>query len=112
MINQVKSYNEYSKKRLGLFFYGLAGGNEVDLVIETKKRGQNASAEIIAIEFKLGEKWKNEWKKSLSILSETPKIKILKKYIVYTGKKKFETDNILVCGADDFLTNLFNDDVF
>lgn len=112
MINQVKSYNEYSKKRLGLFFYGLAGGNEVDLVIETKKRGQNASAEIIAIEFKLGEKWKNEWKKSLSILSETPKIKILKKYIVYTGKKKFETDNILVCGADDFLTHLFNDDVF
>ncbi|OFZ14429.1 MAG: hypothetical protein A2Z20_09320, partial [Bdellovibrionales bacterium RBG_16_40_8] len=87
MINQIKSYNEYSKKRRGLYFYGIAGGNEIDLIIETRKGGQSSSTELIAIEFKLGGRWKNEWRRGLSVLSEHKPYKIIKKYIVYTGEK-------------------------
>lgn len=112
MINQVKSYNEYSKRKLGLYFYGVAGGNEIDLLIETIKRGQASPAEVITIEFKFGNKWKNEWKKGFSALSETTKLKIQKKYIIYTGEKKFETEGILVCGANEFLDLLFAGKIF
>ncbi|MGZ3771833.1 MAG: ATP-binding protein [Bdellovibrio sp.] len=112
MVNQIKSYNEYSKKRLGIYFYGIAGGSEVDLVIEQKIRTHNAPAEVIAIEFKLGDKWKNEWKKNISVLSESAKIKISKKYIVYTGERNFETDDIYVVSAERFLELLFEGNIF
>lgn len=28
MVNQLRAYNEYSKKHLGIYFYGIAGGNK------------------------------------------------------------------------------------
>jgi hypothetical protein len=112
MVNQLRAYNEYSKKHLGIYFYGIAGGNEVDLIIETKKRSTNSAAEIIAVEFKLGTRWKNDWKQGLSSLTPNKKFSTKKKYVVYTGTSKFESEDILVLGAGEFLELLFKGDIF
>lgn len=112
MVNQIRAYNEYSKKFLGIYFYGISGGNEVDLIIETKKRGQTSPAEIIAIEFKLGSSWKNDWKQGLSILSSSKRFSISKKYVVYTGTSKFEKVGITILGVEVFLELLFNGEIF
>lgn len=112
MVTQLRAYNEYSKKHLGIYFYGIAGGNEVDFIIETKKRSSSSPAEIIAIEFKLGSRWKNEWKQGLAILVPNKKFLTKKKYVVYTGTSKFETEDITALGAEEFLELLFKGDIF
>lgn len=112
MVNQLRAYNEYSKKHLGIYFYGVSGGNEVDLLIETQKRSPKSPSEVIAIEFKLGTRWKNEWRQGLSTLTPNKKFFIKKKYVVYTGTSKFETEDITVLGAEEFLEILFKDNIF
>ena len=112
LINQVKSYNDYSKKKLDLFYYGISGSSEIDLIIETKKRSPESVANIIAIEFKLGNKWKSEWKKSISILESSSKLEVTKSYIVYTGIKRLEISGIVIIDVKDFLTELFEGKIF
>lgn len=112
LINQIKSYNDYSKKKYDLFYYGISGGHEIDLIIETKKRSLNSPSNIIAVEFKLGNKWKSEWKKSISILENSPKIEVIASYIVYTGTKKLEIEGIKILNVQEFLIELFAGKIF
>lgn len=112
LINQIKSYNDYSKKKLDLFYYGISGSSEIDLIVETKKRSQDSAANIIAIEFKLGNKWKSEWKKNISILESSSRLEVSKSYIVYTGIKRLEISGIIIIDVKDFLIELFEGKIF
>jgi predicted AAA+ superfamily ATPase len=112
LINQVKMYNEYSKKKFNLYYYGISGSNEIDLIIETQKNSKNTYSEILAIEFKLGKKWKSEWKSGFKILDNSKKIVIKKKILVYSGTDLFESDGIQVYSVEIFLEKLFVGEIF
>ena len=112
MINQVRAYNEYTGKKLNLAYYGISKSGEIDLIIETKKRMPNTKPEIIAIEFKLGSKFKQEWLKSFSLITDTKKINVSKKICVYTGQDTLTFNDIQVISAEEFLKNLFTGKVF
>lgn len=112
MINQVRSYNDYSRKQLDIYYYGISGGAEIDLVIETKKRSQKQKPHLIAIEFKSGVKFKSEWIQSLKSLHAPEKVNIEKKYCVYQGTQRLTVDGVHVLNAEIFLKLLFQGDIF
>lgn len=112
IINQLKMYNDYSGKNLGIYYYGISGGSEVDLVIETKKRSQAQKPHLIAIELKSGVKFKREWIRSLQSLSATTKIKVEKKYCVYMGTQRLTIDDVHIVPAKIFLKQVFAGEIF
>lgn len=112
MINQVRSYNEYSGKRIDLSYYSISNSGEIDLIIEIKKRTMNVKAEIIAVEFKSASRFKKEWLKSFSLISESKKISVARKICVYLGKETLTFDDIEIMPAEVFLQKIFQEEIF
>ena len=112
IINQIRAYNDYSGKKLGLYYYGVSSGFEVDLIIETKKRSPSKKAEIIPIEIKMGRQFKREWLQGIKSIRAQDKITIGPSYCVYLGNEKAVVNGVNVLSAEDFLKKLFKGESF
>lgn len=112
MVNQVKAYNQYSKKHRNLSFYGISGGHEIDLIVELTKAQQAAKAEIVAIEFKTGDKWKREWCRPIADVADNIKFRIARQIGVYEGDRELAIGDMVIYPAEKFLQLLFAGEIF
>lgn len=113
MLNEIRAYNEYSRKRLDLFYYAIRSRGDVDLVIQKQKRSKTQPDIIIALEFKLGTSWRSEWAKALYVLNESPKItKVERSIIVYCGKNREQHGHVELWPVLEFLEKLHAGEFF
>lgn len=105
IINEVKAYNSYFKRRADLYYYAVSDSFEVDLVIDLGQKQGKATA--IAIEIKLAERWDPRWSDAINAIADDPKIKIERKIGIYTGKEKLVVKEVEIFPVDMFLGELF-----
>ncbi len=113
LLNEVRAYNEYAAKKRDLFYYGVRGSGEVDLIIQLKKKTKNSPDHIISIEFKLGTSWRSEWARSLNILNENSNAtKVERLIVVYTGEHREQHEQVELMPVKDFLEILHTGQLF
>lgn len=111
VLNEVKSFNNYSKKFRELYYYKVSGGEEIDLLIEITKKTMSKSQEFLAIEIKYSNKWDKRWSSQLTqVLKQSKKIK--KAIGVYTGQEILTHDNVLILPFNEFAERLYRGEIF
>ncbi|MGK5086568.1 hypothetical protein WDW86_03350, partial [Bdellovibrionota bacterium FG-2] len=99
--------NEYSRKKRDLFHYALSGGRDIDLIVQLEKKTTSKSDRIVAIEFKLKNKWDPAWIRQLEEFRLWKGERSVEKLIgVYTGEAILRFGNVDVFPVDDFLKAL------
>ena len=112
VINEVRAYNSYHKKDRALFHYDVAGGLDVDLIVETGRKVLQRSATYIAIEIKLARRWQPEWSAPLKALMRDPKLKVTAAFGVYLGEKVLNDEEITLLPFDEFSKKLWAGGLF
>lgn len=112
LLHEVRAYNEYAGKKRELFFYGINNSFEIDLIIQLKKKTISTPEEVIAVEFKYQEKWKQGYNRPLNSFGDNSKIKVKKVMGVYCGKLKLVFDDIVVYPVEQFLELLWEGEFF
>gem|GEM_PF-3111870 len=112
VINEVRAYNAYQKKDRALFYYDVAGGMDIDLLIETSRKVLQLPPTYIAIEIKLARRWQTEWSKPLKALVSDPESKVKAAYGVYLGDQVLQDEGITLLPFDTFSQKLWNGEIF
>ena len=112
ILNELKIYNQLIGKNFPIFYYRTASGIEIDFIIETRKKSANCNPEIVCIEVKLSEKWKNEWEKPIKSIATGNKIDVKKMIGIYNGSQRYVFDNFLVFPVRDFLDDLHSGKIY
>lgn len=112
LFHELRVFNQVHSKHRGLFFYRTDSGAEIDFVIETKKRTSSSKTRVVCIEAKHSKKWQRSWESPMRSLKETRKVTVEKMIGVYCGKERLHFDDIDIFPVEDFLTELFDGNVF
>lgn len=110
--HELRVYNEVSRKLRSLFFYRTPAGMEVDFIIETAKRQFDNPPHVVAIEVKRAEHWDRAWEKPLRSITSGPGLKIDRLIGIYCGSRTYQFDDITVFPEQDFVTALFDGEIF
>ena len=110
--HELRVYNLGYKKNRSLFFYKNNNNQEIDFVIETKKRTMTTQSEVVLIEVKSSKKWDRKWENSMRSLAETQKVKVRKMIGVYQGTESYFFDEVEVYPVEIFLKKLYAGDVY
>jgi len=112
LINQIRAYNSYSDKNRDLSYYRVSGTNEIDLIIETKRKTLNVKPEVICLEFKISKKWDFKWAEPGHGFANQKSVKVTKKIGVYTGNEELLRDDFHVYPVRTFIKKLFLGEIF
>lgn len=112
VFHELRVFNESSQKRRAISYYANPGDNEIDFVVETKKKTMSNPGEVVLIEAKAGKKWKREFEKPIRAFEATSKVKVRKKFGVYGGDTRYEFDGFVVLPYVQFVKELFDGKVF
>lgn len=96
VLNEIRIYNEVSRKKCEIQYYSTPGSGEIDFIIHTKKKSPYKMGEFISIEVKSSKKWKSGFEAASWSLFEYSKGSHAKMYGVYLGteiltNKRFTT---------------------
>jgi len=106
IVNEVKASNRYLKKNRNLYYYKVSGGDEIDLIIENKKKSISSTQVLTAIEIKLANRWDKRWNNALINFKQKSKGKVQHLYGVYCGKEVIQFPDLTVYPAESFLSKL------
>ncbi len=112
LFHELRVYNHVYKKLRSIFYYGVPSGMEVDFVIELEAGLRTKKPHVVLIEVKLSKKWDRFWNKSMSSLQETGALKVARSIGVYCGKERLTFDKIEVFPVEEFLTELYQGNIF
>ncbi len=113
ILNEVRAYNEYSRRKRDLYHYALSGGRDIDLIIQLEKKTTSKSDRVVAIEFKLKNKWDSGWTKQLEEFRAWKGASSVEKLIgVYTGEQRLKIGNVEVFPVDGFLKALHSGEIY
>lgn len=108
LLNELKAYCEVHRKSWRLFYYGVPGLGDIDLVIETRRKTMSAPARIITIEIKLAKEWKTAYDKlSLRIRERCPN-QIARSIGIYCGTRRLTRNGLDVFPLAQFLDELWD----
>ncbi len=112
VLNEIRAYNSYHKKDRNIFHYDIAGGMDIDIVIETRKKVYQTPQSYMAIEVKFSRKWEREWSLPLKAIVAEPKTHIAASYGVYLGDKVIVDTGLTVLPFPEFSRRLWNGELF
>lgn len=112
LLNEIRAYNDYFKKRKDLYYYRVLGGHEVDLLIEVGKRTLNKKAEYLALEFKLSKTWNAQWSSKLSEFANQSGVVVRKAIGIYCGERILTQKGVVIFPIKIFLEKLYSGDFF
>lgn len=113
LLNEVRAYSEYSRKKRELFYYSVSGGGDIDLIIQLEKKTVQKQDTVIAVEFKMRNQWDSSWTRQLESFRELKGFKNVIRVIgVYTGERRLRSGGVDVLPVDDFLGELFSGKIF
>lgn len=112
ILNELRIYNEVSRKNKEIFFYSSPGAGEVDFIVETRKKTINRPAEFISIEVKTSTKWKRSFEDPSRSLKDYSKGHHAKMLGVYLGTERLSFDQFEVYPLQDFVKQLHKGSLF
>ena len=104
--HELHGYASLAGKDRPLFHYSVSGSFDVDFLVQTRPKTLSAPRQFVAIEAKLGGKFKPQWAGGLRTLLRECGSQIRRGIIVYTGKDRLKIDEIDVMPAALFLDEL------
>lgn len=104
--HELRGYAALAGKDRPLAHYSVSGGFDVDFLVQTRPKTLSAPRQFVAIEAKVGAKFKSQWIGSLRTLLRECGSQIRRGIIVYTGKDRLKRDGIDVMPAGLFLEEL------
>lgn len=108
VINEVRAYNHYLKKKRDLFYYKYTAGYEIDLIIENKKKTLSSPQQVTAIEIKYTKKWDKRWNEPLVDFKQKSQGKVKKIVGVYLGQEILQQGDVEIIPVQNFLMRLSN----
>jgi uncharacterized protein len=112
VLNEIRAYNEYSRKRRGIFYYKVSGGEEIDFVIETKRKTLSHPGEVIAIEVKFAKKWDAKWSRSLREFGDQKGWKVKQAFGLYLGDRILTQEGVTVLPVTTFFERLHQGKIY
>lgn len=110
--HELRVYNHTQNKNRPIYFYRTSSGVEIDFVIETKRSQQGSCAHIVCIEVKMADKWQRKWEKPMRSLVNDDRIHIDSMYGIYMGNRAYHYDGVNVLPVADFITQLYQGNIF
>ncbi len=107
LLNEIRAYNHYFNKNRSIYYYKISGSYEIDCIIETRKKTNSASGEVICIEIKSSEKWDWKWATALLDFESQKKTRVKNKIGVYFGKEILSRHGVEVLPVQIFLKQLY-----
>lgn len=101
--HEVRGYAALAGRDLPIFHYSVSGSFDVDLLVQTRPKTLSAPRQFVALEAKLGARFKPRWTSGLRTLLQECARQIRRGIIVYTGKDRLEIDGIEIMPAEVFL---------
>jgi Holliday junction resolvase-like predicted endonuclease len=94
------------------YYYGLASGGEIDLIIETRRPQTVSPARVVAVEIKLSEKWDRKWERAIRDLASTKRVEVERMIGIYTGSQTYHFDGFDVLPVERFVAELHAGKIF
>ena len=110
--NELRVYNEISRKDRRISYYRTPAGVEVDFIVETAGRRVGRLPRVAAIEVKRAERWDRSWEKPLRSLAESGGVKVDRKVGIYCGSRSYNFDGLQVWPVREFVKALHAGEVF
>jgi predicted AAA+ superfamily ATPase len=104
--HELRGWAALAGKERPIFHYSVSGGFDVDFLVQTRQKTLSAPRQFVAIEAKLGGKFKPHWAGGLKTLGRECGDQVRQGYIVYTGADRLEVDGIDVVPVPQFLEDL------
>lgn len=112
LLHECRVRNAVSGQARGFYYYGLAAGGEIDLIIETRRSQPATPARVIAVEVKLAEKWERKWERPARELAASQRVEVERMIGVYTGPRAYHVDGFDVLPVAQFVTELHAGKIF
>jgi len=112
LLHECRVRNAVTGQARGLYYYGLAAGGEIDLIIETRRPQSSAPARIVAVEIKLAEKWDRKNERAMRDLKASGRVDVERMIGVYKGKRAYHFDDLDVLPVEQFVKELHAGKVF
>ena len=112
LLHECRVRNAVSGQARGLYYYGLAAGGEIDLIIETRRPQSSAPARVVAVEIKLAEKWDRKNERAMRDLKASGRVEVERMIGVYTGTRAYHFDGLDVLPVEQFVAELHTGKIF
>jgi len=104
--HELRAWAAISGKPRPIFHYAVSGGFDVDFLVQTKAKTLSTPRQFVAIEAKLGGRFKHGWTNGLAtLLRECPQT-VRRAILVYQGSDRLVVDGVDVIPAATFLDEL------
>jgi hypothetical protein len=110
--HELRVYNEISRKHRPIAYYRTPAGVEIDFVVETRARRPGRAPEVVAIEVKRSEPWRQQWATHLLNLANTKNVKVKRMIGINCGEKTYRFGDVLVYPVKDFIQSLYAGEFF
>ena len=112
VLNELRIYQEYSRKLKPIFYYATPGAGEIDFVIELRPKTINHSSEFITLEIKVSSKWKSEFEAPTRALKKFAGNQHKKMFGIYLGTDRLSKNGFEVYPLMEFIKDLFAGKIF
>lgn len=112
VLHECRVRNAVSGQARPFYYYGLASGGEIDLIIETRRPQLASPGRVVAVEIKLSEKWDRKWERAIRDLASSTKTEVGRMIGVYTGERALHFDGFDVLPVEKFVAELHAGKVF
>jgi uncharacterized protein len=106
LAHEIRGRAVLADKDRPLFHYSVSGSFDIDFLVQTRPKTLSAPPQFVAIEAKLGRRFKPSWAAGLRTLLTECGSRITRGIIVYFGTDRLEVDGIDVLPVTTFLNEL------
>lgn len=111
LFHELRVYN-HTRNRNRLIAYYRTGNQEIDFVIETRKRTTTTKPQLVCIEVKHATEWRRAWEKPMRTLATSDAVHIDRMIGVYRGTEALHFDDLDVLPVQHFLSQLYEGKIF
>lgn len=112
ILNEIRVYQEVSRKFKPITYYSTPGAGEIDFVIQLRPKTMDRPAEFITIEAKSSQKWKSNFEGPARALKEFAKEKHKRMIGVYLGSERLTHQGYEIYPLMNFVEELFKGNIF
>lgn len=112
VLNELRIYNEVSRRERKISFYGVNGAEEIDFIVETQKKTMDRAGRFVSIECKSSARWNSDFEKSSRNLHARAKNGLVKMLGVYLGKEELSFGDFHVLPFHLFVKKLHQGELY
>lgn len=112
LFHELRVYNHTQQRHRLIAYYRTGAGQEIDFVIEVRKRTATTKARVVCIEVKHATRWRREWETAMRSLAASNTLTIDRMIGVYGGTESAHYDGLDILPIPTFLQQLYAGEIF